>query len=310
MKSEDFMDALTEVDERYLCETLARMETPVHVRPRRRLVRSLLLAAVLILLLAPAAWAAYTHYMSARVPEGALHFTSIDDENKLLEGSLPNVAMVVNVDTRPESTDVLLRFGWLPEGAPAPSELYCGDDPSYYGMLDFFHDHDRWPGWERRSLDELLEEAGMTADEAKSWYGGYNWETADRALLHIQVFSAAELYKRDLLLGTYGGKSRIVFEGERGKYEMLEIQIDYREMYQRLFEKNGYMAPEVEWFKNYLFLLEPEEQYLIFIGGSDTAFPFKTLERIADNLEVRITGFPAHAGWEEHSFLLLDLGRG
>ena len=48
MKSERFMDALTGIDERYLSETLQRLETPKPVRPRRRLTQSLLLAAVLI----------------------------------------------------------------------------------------------------------------------------------------------------------------------------------------------------------------------------------------------------------------------
>ena len=310
MKREDFMDALTEVDEGFLQETLARLDAPQRLRPRRRLVKSLLLAAALILLLAPAAWAAYTHYMSAHVPEGALRVTSIDDENKLYEGSLPNVAMVVNVDTRAEASDVVLRFGWLPEGAPDPSTPYYGDDPSYYGFLDFFQDHELYPGWVQRPLDELLAAAGLTEEEARSWYTGYSWETAEHALLHITVLDAAELYKRDLLLGTYGGKSTVVFEGGRGKYEVLEIQIDYREMYQGHYERTGYMAPEVEWFKNYLFLFEPEEQYLIFVGGSDKAFPFETLERIADHLEVKTTSLPSHAGWEEQSFLLLDLGRG
>ncbi len=108
----------------------------------------------------------------------------------------------------------------------------------------------------------------------------------------------------------YVQQSTVVFEGGRGKYEALEIQIEYREMYQGLYETNGYMAPEVEWVKNYLFLFEPEAQYLIFVGGSDKAFPFETLEKIADNLEMKTTDLPAHAGWEEHSFLLLDLGRG
>lgn len=310
MKSERFMDALNEVDGRYLEETLARMEKPLRARPRRRLGRSLLIAALLILLLAPAAWAAYNRYMSARVPEGGLRVQTIDETNRQHEGELPDVAMVINVDTRPEATDVVMRFGWLPEGAADPSAPRYGEDSSYFGKLDFFKDHELYPGWQQRSIGEMLALAGMTEEEAKSWYSGYSWENEDGALLQVAVFDAASLYREDLLLGMYGGEASIVQEGARGSYELLEIQLDYREFYQRLAERSGHMVPEVEWIKNYLFLYEPEEQYLIFAGGSDRDFPFETLEMIADHLEIRITDFPSQPLYDRQSYLMLDLGRG
>lgn len=310
MKSDTFMDALTGIDETYLRETLARMDTLTRVKPRRHLVRSLLLAAVLILLLAPAAWAAYTHYLDARVPESGLQVYTYDDTNTPHEYDLPDVAMVINVDTRDEATDIVMRFGWLPEGAPDPGEPRYREDSSYFGFLDFFKDHDIYPGWEHRSLEEMLSLAGMTEEEAKSWYGGYSWENEHHALLHVSVLDAATLYQEDLLLGMYGGEASIIREGTRGPYELLEVQVDYTEHYRGVEEASGVSVREVEFLKNYLFLYEPEAQYLIFVGGSDLDFSFETLEKIADNLEIRITDFPSYTAHDRQSYIILDLGRG
>ena len=310
MKTQDVMEALNAVDDAYLQETLSRLEASRVVRPRRKLGKSLLLVAVLILLMAPAAWAAYNQYLHPRVPVGGVHFSILDDKNQRHEGVMANVAMVVNVDARPEATDVVMRFGWLPEGAPSPDVAYYGTLSRYYDLLDFFQDHERYPGWVNRPLEELLAEAGMSAEEAKTWYTGYSWEKDNGALLSVTVMDAAALYEEDLLLGSYGGKASIVRQEAHGKYEMLEIQLDYTELYRKVAEKNGYEASQQDLLKNYLFLYEPEEQYLIFAGGSDSDFSFETLEKIADNVEIKVTSFPARPMREERSYLFLDLGRG
>ena len=310
MKTEDLMQALNSVDDTYLQETLSKLETPRVVRPRRKLGRSLLLVAVLILLMAPAAWAAYNQYLHPRVPVGGVHFRILDDKNEVHEGVMANVAMVINVDARPEATDVVMRFGWLPEGAPSPDVAYYGTLSRYYDLLDFFQDHERYPGWVNRPLEELLAEAGMSAEEAKTWYTGYSWEKDNGALLSVTVMDAAALYEEDLLLGSYGGEASIVRQEAHGKYEMLEIQLDYTELYRKVAEKNGYEASQQDILKNYLFLYEPEEQYLIFAGGSDSDFSFETLEKIAENMEIKVTSFPARPMREERSYLFLDLGRG
>ena len=82
------------------------------------------------------------------------------------------------------------------------------------------------------------------------------------------------------------------------------------ELYRKVAEKNGYEASQQDILKNYLFLYEPEEQYLIFAGGSDSDFSFETLEKIAENMEIKVTSFPARPMREERSYLFLDLGRG
>ena len=311
MKSETFMDALTDIDERYVLEAAEALDTPRRVRPRRRLGKSLLIAAVLVLLLTPAAFAVYGRYLSARVPASAVHVTFFDDEAQLREADFPDVAMVVNADVS-KSVGCLagLRFGWLPEGAVDPAEKYLGESHSLLGYLDFLAWHLSYESGETITTEQLLEEAGLSAEEADAWYTGYHWETDDKALLQISIYDASSLYQRDLLLGTYGGVGTVVAEGQLGPYETQEIQIDYREFYKQVYERNGHMAPEVEWFKNYLFLFEPNEEYLILIGGSNAAFPFETLERIADNLEVRLTDYEQDGSDVHASFLLLDLGRG
>lgn len=311
MKSETFMDALTDIDERYVLEAAEALDTPRRVRPRRRLGKSLLIAAVLVLLLTPAAFAVYGRYLNARVPASAVHVTFIDDEAQLREADFPNVAMVVNADVSKSVGHLAgMRFGWLPEGAVDPAEKYLDESHSLLGYLDFLAGHLSYQSGETVTTEQLLDEAGLSADEADAFYTSYHWETADGALLQIGIYDASSLYQRDLLLGTYGGVGTVVAEGQCGPYEMQEIQIDYREFYKQVYERNGHMVPEVEWFKNYLFLFEPNEEYLILIGGSDAAFPFETLERIADNLEVRLTDYEQDGSGVHASFLLLDLGRG
>ena len=120
---------------------------------------------------------------------------------------------------------------------------------------------------------------------------------------------AAGLYQRDLLLGMYGGEARVVAEGTRGKYQMLEVQVDYTEHYRKLAEERGFDPPESDLLSDFLLLFEPEEQYLIHLGGSHSDYPFETLEKIADHLELKVTDFPTRPTTRQ-SYLILDLGRG
>ena len=311
MKNITVMQALNDIDSRWLDETEAVLNAPLKVQPKHRLWRSLAVAAVLILVLAPAAWAAYTNHLNARVPTESVHTRYFVEGETPAEGELPNVAMLLNVDVSgPIGRETVLRFGWLPEGAADPSTPYCGEVSSFRNLLENLNRYKPYPTWQERPYEELLNEAGMSEQEAETWFTAYHWETADRALLNITVFDASSLYQTDLLLGMYGGEARTVAEGMFGPYEMKEIQIDYRSFYQRIAEKNGHQTPEVEWFKNYLFLFEPEQEYLIFLGGSDAAFSFETLEKIADNLEVCVTGLTLDGSERYSSYLMLDLGRG
>ena len=248
--------------------------------------------------------AAVLGHMRAEVPQNGLHYT-VEDAGRVQNIDLPDTAMVVRVDCEAQGRLPALRFGWLPEGVPEPG-VTAGINYSILQLLEDGSELELYPGWKARPLDTLLAEAGMTAEEAGRWYFGHHCEKVNSALLEIRAYDCCSIHGRDLLLGMDGGTAELVAEGTRGEYEMLEIRVDYTSFY----EASDHPCPAAEYVKNYLFLFEPQEQYLLFLGGSDSDYSFETLEKIADNLEVRLTGLtlgPTTARWP---LVDLDLGRG
>ena len=282
MTTQALMEALNSADERWLCETEERLKLrPARLR-RKKLGYALLIAAALVFLLV---CAAVLGHMRAEVPQNGLHYT-VEDAGRVQNIDLPDTAMVVRVDCEAQGRLPALRFGWLPEGVPEPG-VTAGINYSILQLLEDGSELELYPGWKARPLDTLLAEAGMTAEEAGRWYFGHHCEKVNSALLEIRAYDCCSIHGRDLLLGMDGGTAELVAEGTRGEYEMLEIRV----------ERGG-------------FLFEPQEQYLLFLGGSDSDYSFETLEKIADNLEVRLTGLtlgPTTARWP---LVDLDLGRG
>ena len=96
----------------------------------------------------------------------------------------------------------------------------------------------------------------------------------------------------------------------RDGFELLEVQVDYRAFCDRLDKKNGVQTAAGLLVSNYLFLYEPEQQYLIFVAGSDSAFPFETLEQIAFHVEIKKTELLSYPDYEHIGFIFLELGTG
>ena len=151
----------------------------------------------------------------------------------------------------------------------------------------------------------------MTEEEAATWYCGYHWDAPEGVKLDIRIFDGADLYRKDLLLGAYQDMdASVVNHDVRDGFELLEVQVDYRAFYDRLDEKNGGQTPAGYLISNYLFLYEPEQQYLIFVAGSDSAFSFETLEQIAFHVEIKKTELLSYPDYEDIGFIFLELGTG
>lgn len=93
----------------------------------------------------------------------------------------------------------------------------------------------------------------------------------------------------------FDGKETLVRQDLWNGYERTEVVIDYSE------------TPHSFKTVNYLLLFQPEDNYLIYIAGTDS---METMEKIADNLEIRLgaTFTETREGGEDVAWF--DLGRG
>lgn len=322
MNRDVLSDALNELSDRHLLEAAlyAPGDSPgkdgtSHMKPKNAL-RTLLIAAVLTMLLSITAYAVYQSAIHARVPEKGeeLNYQTLGSDFDETGGTLHTVtfddlAMVIHFDAVPDSYDMLMKFHWLPEPAASDSHLRLNN---YYDVMDFFQNHTRYVGWEQKPLAELLAEAELTEEEAKEWLCGLSCDPpSPEPLLNIGLTTSADLYENDVILGWSGNcEAKLIREGTLGVYELLEVQVDSPAFYESRKENFPEGLPADMLLQNHLFLFEPEQRYLIHIGGSDCAYSFETLEKIAENIEVRQTAFPRHYVETQQTFILMDLGRG
>jgi hypothetical protein len=262
---------------------------------------TLLIAAILALLLTACGYVGYRYYIKTHVPNTTLNY-SILFGGEHFDVELPSTAMVVNCEQTEEDVanakEIGIRCNWVPDGLKVD---YTST------LFDLYY-------LEVGTLSEYLDELGMTREEAQSWYPFMGWSTPDdTSLLRVSVFDAAELYNVDFLLGMYGGEAKVVYQGTRDNYEALEIQVDYQSFYEDLYsDRPDILAtvPEAEFVKDYLLLYEPTEHYMLFVGGSAPEFSFKVLEKIADNVELKVTSKAAQTSYEDMPYHILDLARG
>ena len=305
------LDAMGGIHEEQLMLTKDFLNLSDYTHQTRRSPRkvwvTVLIAAILTALLSACGYMIYKYYLNPYHPEEELHYTGLTlGDMKPYEQNFTHTSLVINCNTDPEATDIVMRFGWLPEGAPEPRADY-----SFLDTMSFYQDHTLYNGWVQRPLAQILEDAGMTEEEAATWYCGYHWDAPEGVKLDIRIFDGADLYRKDLLLGAYQDMDASVINHDvRDGFELLEVQVDYRAFYDRLDEKNGGQTPAGYLISNYLFLYEPEQQYLIFVAGSDSAFPFETLEKIAFHVETRETELLSYPNYEDIGFLFLELGTG
>ena len=97
--------------------------------------------------------------------------------------------------------------------------------------------------------------------------------------------------------GVLNGKTEIVKQENWDGWEITEIVSDYTE------SKNFCSRGTV----NYIFMFDPERGYLVKVCGTDS---METLEKIAENLEIRESDTPPYEYPFSEEIGYLDLGRG
>ena len=93
----------------------------------------------------------------------------------------------------------------------------------------------------------------------------------------------------------FDGKETLVKQDEWKGFERTEIEVDYTGT------PHGYEKA------NYLILFRPEDNYLIYIGGTDS---METLEKIAENLEIEVGEEITELYDAGTDIAWFDLGRG
>ncbi|MBR1456129.1 MAG: hypothetical protein IJ594_03075 [Oscillospiraceae bacterium] len=299
MMNEELARALNGIDERYLLETQARMDGAPQgsYRPRRRALRTVLIAAALAALLSVTAYAAYEARMDAHSPQPgeAMVYHYVDADGHAGEGSLYKAAFVVRFEAQPGGPAHAMRFGWLPEDVPAPDAAYTGGPDEFwaYSLADCaaFDPEETAP--------YLTRTTEIRAPEAAELYVYYHYVPRTADMLDIILYDSNVLCERDLILGINGGTAAVVGEGTLGGRQYLEVALDVSSVW--------IASPPNQQQHKFLLLFDPAEQMLIQLSGS---YDFPVLERIAEELEVERTGEQPAYVYSGQDYLVGDLGRG
>ena len=318
LNSEKALFAINDMDDRFL--ESARIRLGYHTEDgTRSLVKKRIitfaLAAALILGVSAVAYAFYRAAMYTRVPEeGTTEYHVLYNADP----SAPPEMLHVNFDR----TKIALRFDVPPDGyfpvmraADLPGEDKNWQKTSFYGMLEtaqyFGLPWDMKQGDpENMKIDpnqapqELLRDAGMDAETAKSWYTDYIYRDPDRDLagdnmdiIRIELYGGYRLHGQEVILGAFspdGAEARPVQEGTLGEYQMVEVQ---------MLQASGAID-------NHLFLFHPEKYCLLQISGNNEFYDFSVLEQIAQNVEVFETGLHVDSYENKINFILADLAAG
>jgi len=113
---------------------------------------------------------------------------------------------------------------------------------------------------------------------------------------------------RDAIVGAYGAEAVSVEEAVINGYDAVKAAIDYTHVY----DDNN--LNEEEWenvkksiFKNYIFLFEPECEYMVCVSGT---MDMDVLEKIAENIDVCETELQRSTYNTGVNYLLMDLAKG
>ena len=93
----------------------------------------------------------------------------------------------------------------------------------------------------------------------------------------------------------FDGKETLIKQDMWNGYERTEIVVDYTD------------TPHSFTTVNYLILFQPEDNYLVYIGGTDS---METMEKIVENLEIKVGGELTEFYDAGSDIAWFDLGRG
>ena len=300
------------IDAAFLLEGAAFLDSERARRPSRipGRWRIALIAAFLALLLAACGMVVYRATMHHRTPhpEDTMQYYlngthGVGGEPMHLELNFGECAMVQHFETEEKGTAYAFRVRpgavpdeWLWGGSTLKSFLnqYTPENAAFLASLP---EPITLPEDLVRPLEQSLREAGVTEEEAETWYTKVTWqgvEREDTPKMIITLQNGPFLNGRDLIYGWPKGEATVIREEDYGEYQLLEtlIDIDWGEYHQKF---------------NYLFLFHPIKQYLLTISAKAETLAFAQMEQIADSIEVLDTDFayyfpPDEMNWSNVCF--------
>ena len=263
-------------------------------RRHRNLARSLLLAAALTLLLAACGYMAYRATMSHRElnPSDEMRYylkRTVGDDLTLNMGTC---ALALEFDTEATGTAHAFRVeansGLDPDwelGAFCPTfrQFLDAFTPETNARMADFPDIEPLPDDQIRTIEQSLQEAGLTEEEADTWLTTAAWfgneDGVNNLKLRIDLYNGPWLNGIDLICGWPEGEADIVKDDTWNGYQRLEAAV-------HVTWKGG----ETETI-NYLFLFQPEQQYLLVLMAHPEDLDFARLEQAASAVQVLDTDF-------------------
>ncbi len=307
----DMMDELSEEIEvaetelfdasRVSARTMAKLHAEKKsVFPRRRVLRTALIAAVMTCLIAAMAIAASAGDARGIVEGirsifgGAEVYTPGEGEIYVDTGpngyDMPPIArhdvgIILHYEVAKETHPVVYKVNWLPGQTNWSNPLDTWvEDRFNYPYLTY---NRSWIEEESPADREgYIAALGLPEEEWKDWNAGYLCRSigGKGIQFYVDVLSGAWLYERDMVIGQYGGEGKVEREWTDGDYSCIELTMDYT-----VSDNPGVRNLGV---CHYLLLFNEKDGYLVEIAGTiDVA----ELEKIAENMEFHVTGITQRA---------------
>ena len=301
--------AMDGVRETYVLDTIRALDLLHDAEPRRsrrKILRVALIAALLSLLLAACGYAVYRATMEYRElrPDDEMHYylNARSDaswyEERGMEPAQDRMlnfgecAMALHFDTEEEGVMHAFRVGSDSGLDPSWHAGYVSP-PTLKSALEGFtpeawERQKSWPTFVEgtepvnrpRPLSEILRLAGVTEEEAESWYCSMSYYDAENELkLRIDLYNGPMLHSHDLICGWPKGEATIV-KDERGEdMQVLEARVD-----------TEFLGAEKEQVNTYL-AFYPERQCLLVLMAHPEDMDFAAMEKLARSMEILDTGF-------------------
>ena len=277
---------------------------------KRKIVRTLLIAAAIACFMSITAFAAFYFNMQyGPGPEEPKRYRIWDDVNE--SGTVreqwveAQPTVVFNFSTVPEANEYYIRANWLPSEPDHAMTLLGAIQWEAKKALfqEGLSDEEITEERLNDATGRMLEEYGVTQEEAETWYSRYDTETMEDIPYQVYISSPVDLYNKEFRLGFAGSVVEIVRDETHDGLHEMRFTLDNSQTDHGL----AYPQDKVNHLVNYILLYSEEEGYLIHIQGT---LDMDTLARVAENLEVLKTG---HIEVYEDNGMrsaILEIGRG
>jgi len=246
--------------------------------PYKKIIRIVLVAAMLAVLLAACGYAVYHATMSYREPEPSDAMTYFINQkvegNEHIEVNHGDCALALHFDTK--ESGLAHAFYYDEKAVPG---LVCKGFTGTNSVWEFFQifsdkNFVKTPNFDK---EKALKKTGLTQTEAQTMYRSAAFAHASEPggeIIRVTLYDSPQLSQVDLILGWPEGTATVVREDNWGEYHRLEVLI-YESR-----DDGEHMAHK------YMFLFHPTEQYLIALSARDQDFTFEDMELVAGSLEL------------------------